>query len=76
MNKTLNDLKNFYHKVNTIEGLLNVFINIFGSDELKEKDFMSLLYGIDDCVLSLKVNIAQSIEKQEESEPESANLAL
>ena len=44
MNETLNDLKNFYHKVNTIEGLLNVFINIFGSDELKEKDFMSLLY--------------------------------
>lgn len=76
MNETLNDLKNFYHKVNTIEGLLNVFINIFGSDELKEKDFMSLLYGIDDCVLSLKENLAQSIEKQEESEPESANLAL
>ena len=69
MNETLNDLKNFYHKVNTIEGLLNVFINIFGSDELKEKDFMSLLYGIDDCVLSLKENLAQSIEKQEESEP-------
>ncbi len=68
MNDTLNDLKNFYHKISTIEGLLNVFINIFGNNELKEKDFMSLLYGIDDCVLSLKKNIAQSIEKQEEPE--------
>ncbi len=54
MNDTLNDLKNFYHKISTIEGLLNVFINIFGNNELKEKDFMSLLYGIDECVLSLK----------------------
>ena len=76
MNDTLNDLKNFYHKISTIEGLLNVFINIFGNNELKEKDFMSLLYVIDDCFLSFKKNIAQSIEKQEEPETAEKSVGL
>ena len=50
MNETLNDLKNFYHKVNTIEGLLNVFINIFGSDELKEKADYVAAANVDDGI--------------------------
>ncbi len=61
-------LKNFYDRLNNIDRLMKIYVNVVSNDDQIEKVLLSLLNSIDKKIEELKKEIAQSIEKQEEPE--------
>lgn len=62
MEKLKSLLKNNYEKVDNIESLMKIYINVRDSDEMTQKDLLALLYSIDDKIRALKRDIALSVE--------------
>ena len=61
-------LKNFYDRLNNIDRLMKIYVNVVSNDDQIEKVLLSLLNSIDKKIEELKKEIAQSIQKQEEPE--------
>lgn len=61
-------LKNFYDRLNNIDRLMKIYVNVVSNDDQIEKVLLSLLNSIDKKIEELKKEIAQSIEKHEEPE--------